>query len=177
MLSSKLFRLLFYLYWYKSQMSNPYEVRGYRPFHHSTNQAFPLPPVFSYFFKNVHLSLENSAPKKVWLFLEPFLQTSNVHFGNQYKKTDFFIPSSFYSKKKVSSRRKVNVYFLWTKKSKMQETPQYFVKRFLYKGLRFSLPFQHLFQTSRRQNDWSLLVRGVLLCTLVSWFSSELSKC
>ncbi len=56
-------------------------------------------------------------------------------------------------RKNFSSHRRVNVYFLWTKKSKMQATTLYFVKRFfLYTGLRYWPPFQN----SKIQNDWSL---------------------
>jgi len=57
----------------------------------------------------------------------------NVYYWNQYKKMDFLIPHSTYSRNFFSSHREIIVYFSWTKKSKSQATNQYFVKRFFYK--------------------------------------------
>jgi hypothetical protein len=67
------------------------------------------------------------------LFWVHFLLKSNVFYWNQYKKMDFLIPHSTYSKNFFLSHREINVYFSWTKKSKWQATSQYFVKRYFYK--------------------------------------------
>ncbi len=52
-------------------------------------------------------------------------------------------PFNLFKEKKFSTHRRVNVYFLWTKKSKMQENLSIFHKKVFYKqARRFSSPFQ-----------------------------------
>ncbi len=58
-----------------------------------------------------------------------FLLRSKVHFWKLVQKDGFFdTPFDLYKEKKFSSHRSVNVYFLWIKKSKTQNSV--FVKRF-----------------------------------------------
>ncbi len=108
-------------------------------------------------------------------FLGAFLLRSNFLFWIQYIKTDswswFLRPTQ--RKKKFSSHKRINVYFLWTKTSKMQAIIQYFIERFLYTctvqctGLNFSLPFQNFMQDmSGRQNQWSQLRTQDKNCTV-----------
>jgi hypothetical protein len=90
-------------------------------------------------FKNVTLILAKSAPKKsvnqkTVLFKQKkisvhFFLRSNVHFCNQYKKSDFLVPHSTYSKEKsvrLTEESMCSIFELI--KSKMQATTQYFVK-------------------------------------------------
>ncbi len=71
-----------------------------------------------------------------------FLLSLNVHVWNQYKNTDFFTLIRPIQRKKIFiwQKSKCVRYFLWTKKSKMRATTQYFVKRFIWQILGFHRP-------------------------------------
>ena len=73
-------------------------------------------------------------------------------------------PFDLTKEKKISSHRRVSVHFLWTKKSKMEATTQYFGKRFFYKQvLEFHRLSKFLCQTSEHQNHWSLhIMQGIM---------------
>ncbi len=67
-------------------------------------------------------------------------------------------------RKKFSSHSRVSVYFLWTKKSKMEATTQFFRKQFFKQVLEFHRPSKLLCQTSGHQNHWFVMYRE--RCTL-----------
>ncbi len=107
-------------------------------------------PSFRNDFKNVHMTLVKSAPKQVFakklfyqlkvlkqsvfwatLFLGAIFTKVICTFLKSVWKDGFFdTPFDLIKEQKFSPHNRVSVYFLWTKKSKMEATTQYFGKRF-----------------------------------------------
>ncbi len=98
-------------------------------------------PSFRTNFKNVHMTLVKSAPKKsfsqknqfFWakLFLGALFTKVMCTFLKSVWKNGFFdTPFDLIKEKKFSPHSRVSVYFLWSKKPKIEATTQYFGKWF-----------------------------------------------
>jgi hypothetical protein len=96
------------------------------------------------------MTLVKSTPKKV-TSKKPLLGPYVVHYRNQYEKIDYLIPYSIYSKKRFHLLEGTMNLFGNFKRSKMEETVQYFEKRFFYKQiLDFHCLSKILCHTSKR---------------------------
>ncbi len=122
--------------------------------------------VFSTDFSNINLFLVKRAAKKVLakkLFANwkspreiGFLLRSNVPFRKQDKKMDFWYPVlRFYlfKEKELSSKRRVNVYILWTKCRKCKQPINIRRTVFYKQVLDFHRPSKLLCHTSGRQTN------------------------
>ncbi len=102
-------------------------------------------------------------------FLGALFTWSNFLFWNQYEKTNFVISHLPYLKKK-SFYLWEGTNFLRTLRSIMQETAQYFQKRFFIKeALDFHSPFKILCHTSKL---WNFVKITGLYCTVHKWCGS-----
>ncbi len=102
------------------------------------------------------------SPKKsvFWakLFLGALFTKVICTFLKSVWKDGFFdTPFDLIKEKKFSSHNyRASVYFLWTKKPKMEETNQYRKMVFYKQVLEFHCPSKFLWHKSGRQNHWSL---------------------